>query len=135
MSETLGEHAVSNVAAGIFRATSSIRGPTPALTQTWIQASWHHYQRMKATFSSRCTGILDVCIQGFLNKDQGLLTFIMLQVPLYVLTSENVPSADLSLMAELTPVRSCSQAELNLFQPEGKYTKGLFMTTLVISPN
>ena len=60
MAADWGENTVSGVAAGFFRATPSIRGPTPDIAQQWTRESWAHYQHLKVTESPRDTGIIDV---------------------------------------------------------------------------
>ena len=60
MATDWGVNTVSGVAAGFFRATPSIRGPTPGIAQQWTRESWAHYQHLKVTESPRDTGIIDV---------------------------------------------------------------------------
>ena len=60
MAEDFGEKTVSQVAAGFFRATKSIRGPTIEVSKEWIRASWNFYQHLKVTESPHDTGIIDV---------------------------------------------------------------------------
>ena len=61
MAERLGENVVSNVAAGFFRATSSIRGPTAQLTEQWLKDSWAHYNKVRKQYPQGETGISEVC--------------------------------------------------------------------------
>lgn len=57
-------------------------------------------------------------------------------MPLYMLSSGKVPEPDLSMMATLgTIVRQCTEKELNLFQPKGKYVSGMYTETFVVSPD
>lgn len=57
-------------------------------------------------------------------------------MPLYMLSSGKVPQPDLSMMAALgTIVRQCTEKELNLFQPRGKYVSGMYTETFVVSPD
>ena len=60
MAADWGENTVSRVAAGFFRATKSIRGPTKEIAQQWTRESWGFYQHLKVTESPRDTGIIDV---------------------------------------------------------------------------
>ena len=60
MAEHWLDKTVSQVAAGFFRATKGIRGPSQEVTQQWIRDSWSYYMNLKVTESSRDTGIVDV---------------------------------------------------------------------------
>jgi D-aspartate oxidase len=63
MAEQLAENVVSNVAAGFFRATTSIRGPTPELTKLWIKEAWNYWSHLLKTTSPKQAGIFEVHIK------------------------------------------------------------------------
>lgn len=115
MAENLAEGTVSNVAAGIFRASTSIRGPTPQLTKKWIKESWCYYQNLKNNVSQKRHGIFDI--------------------PLYLITTKGMTKSN-DVMTEVSSVtRKCTQNELNLFQPQGLWTEGNYYHTMAISPD
>ena len=60
MAENYLDKTVSQVAAGFFRATKGIRGPSQEVTQQWLRDAWSYYMNLKVTESSRDTGIVDV---------------------------------------------------------------------------
>ena len=60
MAENWLDKTVSQVAAGFFRATKGIRGPSEEVTQQWLRDAWSYYVNLKVTESSRDTGIIDV---------------------------------------------------------------------------
>ena len=62
MAESVGQDCVSNVAAGIFRPSASIRGPSADLTKQWIKSSWNYYQNLRENQPCGQTGIIEVSI-------------------------------------------------------------------------
>ncbi len=60
IADSLAEDVVSNVAAGFFRATTSIRGPTPQITDEWLREAWSYYKKIRLEYPQGETGICDV---------------------------------------------------------------------------
>lgn len=61
MAEKLGNDIVSNVAAGIFRASKhGIVAETEELGVQWIKDSWNFYQNLRVTQPCKDTGIVKV---------------------------------------------------------------------------
>jgi len=114
MAEKFDSELVSYVAAGFYRAGPKPISSSPELTKEWLKNSWNYYKHLKETIPQQETGIVDV--------------------PTYILTSKQVPPTNLDDMKEISFVRKCSQAELDLFLPAGKYIHGFFMKTMTISP-
>ena len=114
MGEKLGQDIVSNVAAGIFVPSKSIRGPDEETSWQWIQDSWHYYEHIRLNQPCKDTGV---------NL-----------VSLYMMNSSGIPNYGTELMSKLSPsTREMTSRELGLFMPKGKYQNGIFTTTMVIT--
>lgn len=62
----MAEDLVSSGAAGIFRPTSSIRGPNAETTSMWTREAWHFYNDLKKSEPQSLTGIVDVIFFSFI---------------------------------------------------------------------
>ncbi|XP_041988917.1 D-aspartate oxidase [Aricia agestis] len=60
IAENLGDDTTSCVAAGIFRPGTSFRGPTPEITQRWIDDSWRYWQDILRTADAPRAGVTEL---------------------------------------------------------------------------
>lgn len=104
----------SAIAAGIFRPGVSFRGPTPEITQKWVDDSWYYWQEILKTSDSTEAGIMPLSC--------------------YIFSKDNPQVARNHLIENLVPIyRSVTQDELTICNGDWKY--GAYYSTLVIESN
>ena len=60
---------VSHVAAGFFRPSKALRGPSPQVTKEWLQFSWDFYNNLLDTEPRQETGLVEVRPLHFASID------------------------------------------------------------------
>ncbi|XP_046652866.1 D-aspartate oxidase-like [Daphnia pulicaria] len=102
---------LSDIAAGIFRPSTSFKGPTSEITKQWLVDAYHHYKRIQITKETAEAGVQEV---------SG-----------YVLSSKFPEVTKNQFLEDLLPVyRRANELELKICPGDWKY--GAFFTTLVI---
>ncbi|KAI9555266.1 hypothetical protein GHT06_017781 [Daphnia sinensis] len=102
---------LSDVAAGIFRPSTSFKGPTPEITKQWLVDAYHHYKAIQDSKEASEAGVQEV---------SG-----------YVLSSKFPEVTKNQFLEGLLPVyRPADELELKICPGNWKY--GAFFTTLVI---
>lgn len=101
---------VSDVAAGIFRW--GLKSP-PGKPNNWALDSWNWYQQL-------------------LKKNEPDVTGVS-KLPAFFFSAHDASQCENDLMKSLCKVyRKCTQRELNLPQPEGRFKHGVYMHTVQI---
>uniref|UniRef100_A0AAG5D4W0 FAD dependent oxidoreductase domain-containing protein n=1 Tax=Anopheles atroparvus TaxID=41427 RepID=A0AAG5D4W0_ANOAO len=100
----------SDVAAGLFRPSSSFSGPTEEITRKWISDAYRHWDELRVTEHSARAGVCQMSGYIFSSRDPAIVRnyYIEKVVPLY---------------------RAATEQELQLCPGEWKY--GSFFTTIL----
>jgi len=111
LSEKFSPDLTSNVAAGIF--LWSLSAPDTATGREWATSSWSWFQDIVQDARPWRTGVSKLAA--------------------YVFSSHGQDQVERGLMGQLSPVyRDCTDKELNLPQPSGKYRFGKYHHTVQV---
>jgi len=111
IADKFNEETLSNIAAGIFRPSTSFTGPTSEITRQWLLDAYHHYKKIQTSQDASEAGVAE--ISG------------------YVLSEQFPEVARNHFLEGLLPVyRPATPEELKINPGNWKY--GAFFTTLVI---
>jgi len=111
ISEKFSPDLTSNVAAGIF--LWGPKSPDAATDLAWAQSSWDWFQDLKSLGRPWETGVS--------------------KLPVYLFSSHRQDQVERKIMEKLgTVYRDCTEAELSLAQPAGKFKFGKYIHTVQI---